>query len=80
MTDLDGTGTMQLEVGSLSSNYTDSGEENGEHDIKAIQFFSKENTARMNIAQQKMHSWITKMKAEFLSLSPKPRISRSAIK
>ena len=65
MHEVEGSGTIGLDVGSMSSNYTSSGDENGEHDIKAIQFFSKENTARMNIAQQKMHSWITKMKAEF---------------
>ena len=35
-----------------------------EYDMKAIQFFSKENTTRINIAYQKMYSWISKMKKE----------------
>lgn len=49
-----------LEGESMNSNYTESVTE---HDIKAIQFFSKENTTRINIAQQKMKSWISKIKA-----------------
>ena len=41
------------------SSYTESDFEN---DIKAYTFFSKENTTRINIAQQKMSAWKKKMK------------------
>ena len=51
--------TYLTDVNSLNSDYADSDADN---DIKAIQFFSKENTTRINIGKQKMMAWKTKLK------------------
>lgn len=53
--------TNLSDVNSLHSDYADSDADN---DIKAIQFFSKENTTRINIGKQKMLAWKTKLKDE----------------
>ena len=48
-------------IDSMSSDYADSEVAVG---MKAMEFFSKENTTRINIAQQKMKTWVSKMKEE----------------
>lgn len=49
---------VSADINSANSSYADS---NIGKDIKAIQFFSKENSTRINIAKQKMLSWVKKM-------------------
>ena len=46
-------------IDSVSSDY---GESTVARDLKAYQFFSKENTTRINIAYQKMMFWDRKVK------------------
>ena len=46
-------------IDSVSSDY---GESTVARDLKAYQFFSKENTTRINIAYQKMMFWDQKVK------------------
>ena len=49
---------VSADINSANTSYADS---NIGKDIKAIQFFSKENSTRINIAKQKMLSWVKKM-------------------
>ena len=44
-------------------------------DIKAIEFFRKENKSRIDIAQQKMHTWSVKMNQEHSQQSVKVKRS-----
>ena len=66
-TSKDNSGVHSDDIDSMSSDYAESEADNF---IKAFQFFSKENTTKINIAQQKMQAWVKKMK-EGIKLSPR---------